>query len=126
MKVFNCKFVIVFNSFQTTKWLNSSSKSFCRKLDDSTWLTKELLENKIIEEITDKQYEDFIAMMNRLLQHPYSYQVKDFIMSYRRNLIVQYKGREIVEPKIGEDGRKYVTTYGNSKQISKNNAFKNW
>lgn len=93
-------------------------------MDDSTWLTKELLENKIIEEITDKQYEDFIAMMNRLLQHPYSYQVKDFIMSYRRNLIVQYKGREIVEPKIGEDGRKYVSTYGNSNQLSKLMQFK--
>lgn len=77
-------------------------------------MTKDLLQDKIIEEITDKQYADFTAMMDRLLQHPYSYQVKDFIMNYRRNLIVQYKGRDIVEPKIGEDGRKYVTTYGNS------------
>lgn len=81
-------------------------------MDDSAWLTKELLQDKIIETITDKQYADFTSMMDRLYQHPYSYQIKDFIMQYRRNLIVQYKGREIVEPKIGEDGRKYVTTYG--------------
>lgn len=82
-------------------------------MSDSTWLTKEQLQDKIIETITDKQYTDFIAMMDRLFQHPYSYQVKDFIMKYRRTLLIQTKDREIIEPKIGEDGRKYVTTYGN-------------
>lgn len=80
---------------------------------DSDWLTKELLEKKILETIKDEQYEEFVAVMQRLLQHPYSYECKDFIMENRRNLVVTQKGREIIEPKIGADGRKYVTTCGN-------------
>lgn len=85
----------------------------CRKLDDSVWLTKEKLQNFIIEDITDKQYENFLTMMDRLAAHPYSYQCKDFVMKYRELLRIQHKGRQIVEPQIGEDGRRYVTSYGN-------------
>lgn len=81
-------------------------------MDDSAWLTKDNLQNKIIEDITDKHYENFIIMMDRLSAHPYSYKCSDFIMNYREKLHNQQKSREIIEPKIGEDGRKYVTTYG--------------
>lgn len=84
-------------------------------MDDSDWLTKEQLEERILEEIKDKQYEEFIAIMERLLQHPYSYETKEFIMKNRRNLVIKQRGREVIEPKIGEDGRKYVTTYGKLK-----------
>lgn len=66
----------------------------------------------MLEETKDRQYEEFIAIMERLLQHPYSYECKEFIMQNRRNLIVEQRGREIIEPKVGEDGRQYVTTYG--------------
>lgn len=51
-------------------------------------------------------------MFERLAEHPYSYMAKDFIMLYRRELVVQNKRLLIAEPKIGEDGRQYVTTYG--------------
>lgn len=84
-----------------------------RNLIDSAWLTKEQLEKRILEEIKDNQYEEFVAIMERLLQHPYSYECKEFIMENRRNLVIKQRGREIIEPKIGEDGRKYVTTCGN-------------
>lgn len=80
---------------------------------DSDWLTKEQLEKRILEEIKDNQYDEFVAVMERLLQHPYSYECKEFIMQNRRDLVIKQKGREIIEPKIGEDGRKYVTTCGN-------------
>lgn len=83
-----------------------------RILDDSVWLSKERLQNQIIEDITDTHYENFVSMMDRLLAHPYSYVCKDFILKYRQTLHTDQKGREIVEPKIGEDGRKYVTSYG--------------
>lgn len=82
-------------------------------LDDSTWLKKDNLQNQIIEDITDKHYENFVIMMDRLLAHPYSYHCKDFILKYRQPLQSQQREREITEPKIGEDGRKYVTSYGN-------------
>lgn len=71
------------------------------------------MQDKIIEEISDKQYEEFIATMDRLLAHPYSYKCKDFILNYRHVLRSQSEDRSIIEPKVGEDGRQYVTTYGN-------------
>lgn len=89
-------------------------------MEDSVWLTKEKLQTKIIEDIADKHYENFIIMMERLLAHPYSYQCKDFIMNYREVLLAQHKDRDIVEPKIGEDGRKYVTSYGNLNETHSN------
>lgn len=87
---------------------------------DSDWLTKEQLEKRILEEIKDNQYDEFVAVMERLLQHPYSYECKEFIMQNRRDLVIKQKGREIIEPKIGEDGRKYVTTCGNESIDRKN------
>lgn len=35
-------------------------------------------------------------------------------MKYRQTLHNLSNEREIIEPKIGEDGRKYVTSYGKS------------
>lgn len=88
----------------------------CRKLDSSVWLTKEELQNVIIEDISDRQYDNFVTLMDRLAIHPYSYECKDYIFKYRKLLRNENKGRTIVEPKIGKDGRRYVTTYGNLKK----------
>lgn len=71
------------------------------------------MQNKIIEDITDKQYENFVVMMDRLLAHPYSYKAEEFIMQYRQKHQLQHRERQVTEPKIGEDGRNYVTSYGN-------------
>lgn len=84
-------------------------------MDDSDWLDKDQLQERVIEELKDTQYEEFVAIMDRLLQHPYSYKCKEFIMQNRRNLVINQRGREIIEPKIDEDGRKYVTTCGKNK-----------
>lgn len=89
---------------------------YCRNLDGSTWLEKEELQNFIIEDITDRQYVNFVTMMDRLAAHPYSYECKDFIFRYRKQLRTDQKDREITEPKIGADGRRYVTSYGNLKK----------
>lgn len=102
-----------FRSITRLKNFHFEIFNFYRKLDDSAWLTKEQLQDKIIERISDKMYEDFLIMMNRLIAHPYSYHAKDFIMSYRKTLFVQHKGREVIQPKVGPDGRNYVTTFRN-------------
>lgn len=82
-------------------------------MDSSKWLEKDELQDIIIEDINDRLYENFIVMMDRLAAHPYSYECKDFIFKYRKLLRIEQRGRSIVEPKIGKDGRRYVTTYGN-------------
>lgn len=85
---------------------------FFRDLHSSVWLKKTELEDLIIETITDNHYEQFVTMLERLIEHPYSYMAKDFIMKYRKELTTQMEKLLIAEPKIGDDGRRYVTTYG--------------
>lgn len=108
----NCPFKSINSNFWLTISQNYEYPYVCRNVSDSVWLTKEQLQDKIIEEITDKQYEEFVAIMDRLLAHPYSYKCKDFIMDYRHVLRSQQEDRTIIEPKVGENGRQYVTTYG--------------
>lgn len=50
--------------------------------------------------------------MDRLAAHPYAYLVKDFIMKNRRSVVIQGQMLQAAVPKLGEDGRSYVTIYG--------------
>lgn len=65
-----------------------------------------------MEEILDIEYNNFINAMNRLIDMPYSYNIKDFIMKYRQLLLAQKNNKEIIKPKYDKDGRQYVTIYG--------------
>lgn len=76
------------------------------------WISKDELENELIEIIGDPDYRNFVSAMERLCSLPYSYRVKDFISKYRKPLLVQSKVYEVAKPKYDADGRMYVTTYG--------------
>lgn len=65
-----------------------------------------------MEEILDIEYNNFVNAINRLVDMPYSYNIKDFIMKYRVPLLAQKSVNEILKPKYDEDGRQYVTIYG--------------
>lgn len=80
-------------------------------LSGSQWITKDELENILVETIGDVDFKHFITAMERLCQLPYSYRVKDFIMKYRKSLMSNTNRNEIVTPKYDADGRMYVTTY---------------
>lgn len=77
-------------------------------------LEKPELEKKIVETINDRDYIQFVDAMERLANMPYSYRVKDFILEYRRPLISQTTTFDAPKPKYDEDGRAFVTTYGNT------------
>lgn len=83
---------------------------FFRNVGSSEWLSKKNLEQKLLELISDERYEKFIITMDRLLAHPYSYTIKDFITEYRKEINAgKSQITSIVKPEIGEDGRSYVT-----------------
>ncbi|XP_055377444.1 28S ribosomal protein S9, mitochondrial [Condylostylus longicornis] len=75
------------------------------------WLPKEQLEKKLVENISDIEYSNFIQAMDRLISLPYSYKSKDFIQNYRKILMDPMKNATIPKPLFDEDGRQYVTTY---------------
>ncbi|KAF2884620.1 hypothetical protein ILUMI_21556 [Ignelater luminosus] len=75
------------------------------------WLEKDLLEKQMVEMLNEKDYEAFIAAMERLISLPYSYRLKDFILMYKKPLMSQTKTFEIPKLQYDEDGRAYITTY---------------
>nr|CAD7194367.1 unnamed protein product [Timema douglasi] len=79
-------------------------------LTGSQWLPKEQLEKLLVESLSDKDYQNFIVLMDRLVEHPYSYRVKSFYEAYRKPLLSQTKTYDIPKPLYDADGRAYVTT----------------
>jgi small subunit ribosomal protein S9 len=81
-------------------------------LSGSEWITKDQLENVLVEGIRDIEYNNFVNAMTRLAKHAYSYRVKEFIEKYRKPLMNQTITLDIPKPQIGEDGRSFITVYG--------------
>uniref|UniRef100_A0A182JSA5 28S ribosomal protein S9, mitochondrial n=1 Tax=Anopheles christyi TaxID=43041 RepID=A0A182JSA5_9DIPT len=96
-----------------TRMKGKSLDSVGKKIDTtgSEWLPKELLEKKIVETISDIEYDNFINAMNRLENHPLSERVKDFVYEYRKPLISKLENDTIPSPQQDADGRQYVTIY---------------
>lgn len=86
-------------------------KNLALDLSGYQLLEKHNLESKLMEEITDKQYQAFVTVMERLCNFPYSYRAKDFILSYRMPLLRQSKTHDIPKLQYDKDGRAYITTY---------------
>lgn len=81
-------------------------------LSGTQWLPKDDLELKLVEEIADIEYNNFVNAMDRLAALPYSYKSKEFIMSYRKPLMTQTNMYDVLQPQFDEQGRQFVTTYG--------------
>lgn len=83
-----------------------------RELSGYQWLKKSSLEEKLVEKIQDKEYDNFIKAIEKLSSMPFSYRVKDFVMGFCTPLISQLRNTEIPKPMYDSEGRAYVTTYG--------------
>ncbi|XP_055631270.1 28S ribosomal protein S9, mitochondrial isoform X2 [Toxorhynchites rutilus septentrionalis] len=77
----------------------------------SEWISKNILEKKLLEDISDKEYENFVNAMSRLMQHPISYTKKYFIENYRKPLLTKTHISQIPKPHIDENGRSFITVY---------------
>lgn len=81
-------------------------------LTGTQWISKDQLELRLVEQIKDIEYNNFVNAMTRLANHPYSYRVKDFINNYRWSLLNQTVTLEIPKPQVDQDGRSFITVYG--------------
>lgn len=84
-------------------------------MSGTQWLSKEELELVLVEEIAEIEYTNFVNAMSRLVALPYSYKTKEFIDKYRKPLMTQTNTYDILKPQYDEQGRMFVTTYGNCK-----------
>merc|ERR1711884_83926 len=70
----------------------------------SEWIPKEELQIQLVEKLKDEQYEHLLVLLERLLAHPLSHLVQDFIMSHRKQLEVQALTIDVPEIETDEDG----------------------
>ncbi|KAB7498979.1 28S ribosomal protein S9, mitochondrial [Armadillidium nasatum] len=78
----------------------------------SKLFTKEKLEEKLLEKISDKLYEHLCLSFERLIDHPYSATVGDFIMQYREPVTISLYAEDIPELMYNEKGVPYMTATG--------------
>ncbi|CAO1404627.1 unnamed protein product [Diamesa serratosioi] len=80
-------------------------------LSGSEWINKEQIENVLVEVIRDIEYNNFVAAMDRLALHPYSYRIKEFVEKYRKPLMSQTTTLDIPKLQVDKDGRDFITVY---------------
>lgn len=86
-------------------------------LSDSSWLPKKELEELLVESLKDIQYDYFIKTLDRLAEHPYSSQVEEFIMRYRKPRMATFIRDEIPPLQYDETGRPYAKATGARKHV---------
>ncbi|XP_042892978.1 28S ribosomal protein S9, mitochondrial-like [Penaeus japonicus] len=97
----------------------SKDKERTLNLGSSKWVSKEQFEAIIVESIQDKHYEFFIKSMNRLIDHPYSYRVEEFIMKFRKS-ITSSSQQEIPKLMFTTEGVPYMQATGSRKTARAN------
>jgi small subunit ribosomal protein S9 len=58
------------------------------KTKGTEWLSKADLEKKLIEQLSEVQYQQFVTAMDRLLAHPFAHKCKPFIEGLRKSTLV--------------------------------------
>ncbi|XP_023219031.1 28S ribosomal protein S9, mitochondrial-like [Centruroides sculpturatus] len=81
-------------------------------VEGTEWLKKEEFEKIIIEEIDDEKFAHFVETLNRLMEHPYSFRVTEFIMKFRKKMKVVSMVLKLPPVQEMENGQKYVTSEG--------------
>ena len=82
------------------------------ELSGSEWINKDQLENFLVEDIRDIEYDNFTNAMQRLAIHPYSYRLKEYINKFRKPLMSQTTTYDIPQLQYDKEGRSFITVYG--------------
>lgn len=84
-------------------------------LGTSRWMTKEELEEYLLETISPHDYTHFIQLMERLLTMPYCATEEEFVMRFRQQLEAQATSQMIPELQKDEHGVAFSTAEGRRK-----------
>ncbi|XP_030851566.1 28S ribosomal protein S9, mitochondrial-like [Strongylocentrotus purpuratus] len=73
----------------------------------SEWIDKASVERIVVEALSDKEYLNFISLLERILQLPYASEVSDYIHKFRRELVAELS-KEVISPILeDENGQPY-------------------
>jgi small subunit ribosomal protein S9 len=85
------------------------------KLADSRWVTKEEASKICLETISETEHKEFLAVLERLIQLPFSYRVREDIFRWRVREKVVAGQEEFLTPRFDEKGRAWVEVVGRRK-----------
>lgn len=74
-------------------------------LTNTEWMSQEALERITVEPITKPEYQQFVAVMTRLVNHKYAYLHEEFIFKYRQPKVIKTMNFDPEEPQAGENGK---------------------
>ncbi|KAM3180863.1 hypothetical protein ACTXT7_015475 [Hymenolepis weldensis] len=82
----------------------------------SEWFTKEQLSRKLLEPVSDAMYENWLRVMNTLLNHPLAWHAESFINSYRVSVQETLSNEIYPEPQVDpETNYRFIDTFGQKK-----------
>ncbi|XP_058810213.1 small ribosomal subunit protein uS9m-like isoform X2 [Phymastichus coffea] len=84
-------------------------KNISIDLSGSDWLDKKELEKLFLENMSDDNYEYIQATLDRLINHPYSHMVQNFVMKFRKKIKSHAESLIVPQLEIDENGRPYIT-----------------
>lgn len=85
------------------------------KLADSRWMTQEEVSSVCLESVSEAEYKDLVAVLDRLTGLPFSYRVKEDIFSWRVKEGTAATQQLFIPPQFDEDGRAWVQFEGKRK-----------
>jgi len=85
------------------------------KLADSRWATQEEMQKKCLENISDIEYKEFILVLERLVNLPFSYRVRDEIFQWRVKEVDSAAQKDFLAPQLDGKGRAWVEVEGKRK-----------
>merc|ERR1719369_384187 len=87
------------------------------KLAATRWVTREELNKIVLEEVTEVEYADFITTLERLVEMPFSYRVKEELFEWRVDSHEMISQQKFVIPEFDEDGRALVECQAQRKSV---------
>ncbi|XP_007108429.1 small ribosomal subunit protein uS9m [Physeter macrocephalus] len=92
-----------------------SEKTKAKDPIGSRWLIKEELEEMLVEKLSDRDYAQFIQLLERLSALPCDAAEEEFVGRFRRSVTLQSK-KQLIEPlQYDEKGMAFSTGQGNRK-----------
>jgi len=85
------------------------------KLADTRWVTQKETQKMCLENISETEYKDFLLCLERLVNLPFSYRVRDDIFRWRVKEDDSAAQKDFITPNFDDKGRAWVEVEGRRK-----------
>jgi len=87
------------------------------KLATTRWVTHEELNKQLLEDVSEGEFQEFVILLERLLELPFSYRVRDELFKYRVVSGETAGQQEFFVPQFDDQGRAFVECKAQRKTV---------